>query len=350
MVAGAILVVGPLASGPGSGPQPWGTAAGSPQVLAGCSIPCLEVLGQSVLHRTIGRLLRSGVQPITVVADGAMASLVPRLAARFVAFDASSSDSWPSVESTFAEYAHRGVETVLLIRLGAYAELNFADLARFHRQRTPCVTRAQDGDGPLDLWCITVSGCATPSLRCMVVEPGETVGSYFVRGYVNRLATAYDLRRLAVDGLLARCSVRPGGREVRPGVWIEESAQVHRDARIVPPAYIGHKSRLRAACLVTRHSNLERGAQVDYGTAIEDSTVLAHTYLGPGLDVAHAVVCGSHLVDLRRDLELEICDSKLIAGTSFSDNAVRSRAVSYLLALGGRWTTFRTPRGGALGR
>jgi hypothetical protein len=72
---------------------------------------------------------------------------------------------------------------------------------------------------------------------------------------------------------------------------------------------------VRAAALVTRFSNLERRCLVDYGTAIEDSSVLPYTHVGRGLDVAHAVVEGSRLVNLSRNVAVTIRDANLIGPT-----------------------------------
>ena len=98
---------------------------------------------------------------------------------------------------------------------------------------------------------------------------------YFVRGYVNRLTGPADLRRLAVDALTSRCRLRPQGTESRPGVWMDEGAQVHRDARIVAPIFIGRGARISEQCLVTRCSSIESNCHIDYGTVVEDSSILS---------------------------------------------------------------------------
>src|SRR5262249_36054005 len=131
-------------------------------------------------------------------------------------------------------------------------------------------------------------------------------------------------------------------REVRPGVWIEESAVVDRGARVVGPAYVGPHVRVSASSVITRSSNLEHGSQVDYGTIVEDASVLAGTYLGVGLDVTHAVVRGSSLADLRRNHQIEISDAKLLATASPDRGSLRS--LRHLLASGSRRTISRNAR------
>ena len=328
MLAGAIVVVAP--------PPAWfdggrASAAGAKPARGVAGIPsaCLEALGQSPLERVLGRLLRGGVQPVAVIAERSVPALAPRPEFTFVKFRPvlHAQDAWSSAEQIYGEYAGSGVEAVLVLRLGAYVEFNPAELLRRHRDNAGGVTRIYDARGPLDVWCVDVR--PTPVGNALRAAMGSASARprapYLARGYVNDLNDAHDFRRFVIDGLLSRCALRPGGREIRPGVWVEETAQVHRRARVVAPAYIGSHARVRAASLITRFSNLERACQVDCGTVVEDASILPGTYLGPGLDVSHAVVYGSHLVDLRRNLALEIHDSKLIAGAPLAHHAVRPR-------------------------
>jgi NDP-sugar pyrophosphorylase family protein len=129
-----------------------------------------------------------------------------------------------------------------------------------------------------------------------------------VRGYVNRLVSPTDFRRLVVDGLSARCRLRPHGVETRPGVWICEGAQIGRGSRMVAPAYVGRNVQIMEDCLITRGSNVESNCQIDFGTAVEDSSILSDSYVGIGLDLCHSIVDGSNLINLRHNVTLEITD------------------------------------------
>jgi len=65
------------------------------------------------------------------------------------------------------------------------------------------------------------------------------------------LSRARDLRRLVVDALQGRCQLSPKGREIKPRVWVDDGAQLHRRARVVAPAYIGRASSVREDTLIT---------------------------------------------------------------------------------------------------
>jgi carbonic anhydrase/acetyltransferase-like protein (isoleucine patch superfamily) len=130
------------------------------------------------------------------------------------------------------------------------------------------------------------------------------------------LSTPHDLRRVAQDALLQRCGIQPNGHEVRPGVWVSPSASVHPRARVVGPAYIGAHSRVRSGVVITRYTSIEHHCEVDRGTVVENATILPHTYLGSSLDIAHSIVNGNVMVDVRRAVEVEIGDRSLIDSTS----------------------------------
>jgi hypothetical protein len=259
----------------------------------------LEILGQSIVEHTITRLHSAGVNAVSVVHEAGFSLTAGR---RFV----------PDV---LMKQARKGFERVLLIRLGAYAEVDFADLLRFHGDGDAGVTRVCDGSGPLDFWVLDSAPGRRSRLNLDSPSDVSPPSDYLTGGYVNRLADAHDLRRLVVDAFQGRCAIRPRGREVNPGVWIDDGARVHRSARIVAPAYIGRGTGVRASALITRFSNLERRCLVDYGTAIEDSSVLPYTHVGRGLNMAHAVVEGSRLVNLSRNVALTIRDANLIGPT-----------------------------------
>ena len=57
---------------------------------------------------------------------------------------------------------------------------------------------------------------------------------------------------------------------------------------------------------------LEAKVRDDLVVQLEGTTVLPHTVLGAGLDVAHAVVDGNKFVDLQRDVALQIDDPILL--------------------------------------
>jgi NDP-sugar pyrophosphorylase family protein len=285
------------------------------------NLALLDLLGESVLNRIISRLQRYGIQRVSVVANTDLAH------APHLSWDASAADLdynpsgelWASVERLIFDYAKQDIKALVLVQVSAYAEVDYFDVLRFHRANGKLVTTVGDSEGPLN---ITVLDLTKP-MECAELlrnswnggfwdRNRSNAGRYVFNGYINRLENAYDFRRLAKDALTRRCELRPLGREVRPGVWLGQGARVDSRARVLAPSYIGAYSKIRAAALVTRVSTVEHHCEVDCGTVIDDASVLPFSYLGPGLEVAHAMVDGGRLMHLAHNLELQIRDHRLL--------------------------------------
>jgi hypothetical protein len=195
-----------------------------------------------------------------------------------------------------------------------YAETDLLDFVYFHREARKGVTRAFDHEGPLNLWVVDCTNYSRFDLEKMGA-PDADRASYFVAGYVRRLLHPGDLRAIIADSLRGVCMMRPCGQEVRPGIWVDEGAEIDRRARIVAPAYIGCNTKVREDALVTRCSSIERDCCIDFGTIVEDSSILANTRVGIWLDVRHAVASGNKLMSLKHDVLLEIADPNVMRFT-----------------------------------
>ncbi len=290
----------------------------NPESLAGCPLPCLEILGRSMLARTIETLRDAGVSPITLVGTEEIAhrtGVLPGDAE--ICLVSNSEDALRLAARKMAEHFAGGAGTVLVQKMGAYIEFNLPDMLKFHEGRESSICRAADSGGPLELWVVDeeAANSAGPNLDW----EGHPVHWYRGCHYINRLRSVRELRRLVVDVLHSRCAVRPIGTEVRPGVWMDEQAHVHREARVVSPAYIGRRAKVQASALITRSSSLERDCEVGEATVVEDSSILPETNLGRWLDVSHAVVDGNTFVDLRSEVAVEIADTALVGRAKSSE-------------------------------
>lgn len=290
-----------------------------PSALVDVPLSCVEILGKSLLERTIDRLLDTDLDVISVLVEENAAGCMPamrwsssKLKVRVV------EDVWVAAAQQLCEFAEAGIDHAFICDGNAYVECDLVDLFQFHRHHRQAVTRTLDRDGTLSLWvadCAKVRETGLAFLFERGKEP-SLASCYFVREYVNRLAHPADIRRLVVDAFRRHCHVRPVGHEVRPGVWVNEGANIHRRARIVAPAYVGRGSRVLEDTLITRYSNIESLCHIDYGTVIEDSSILANSYIGIWLDVSHTIVRGNKLLNLGRDVVLEISDLSMLRGLS----------------------------------
>jgi NDP-sugar pyrophosphorylase family protein len=280
---------------------------------------CLEILGRSVLELTVIRLRQAGIKTISVIAEAGSLPFWPARDLEIIAAR-QSSDHWPRAMRKLRDYASHGIEDVLVMELGAYAECDFGEALQFHRSVQSTLTQLQDSQQPLDFWIVKAGAMRTAALEYSLPFGLDKMlgpaAPFPIKGYVNRLADARDLRKLVVDAFLGHCTIRPRGREVRPGVWMDDGARPHRSARIVAPAYLGHAVKLEPSSVIARFSNVERNCRVGEGTVVESASVLSHTALGRGLDVSQAVVHGNEFVDLARNLVIRIDDPNLLRDTA----------------------------------
>jgi hypothetical protein len=205
-----------------------------------------------------------------------------------------------AVTNALAELARQGIERLLVIELKSYAELDLADLLRFHCERRNPVTEAHDAWGQLgvrllDRPALRASGEKRESC-CSPVESAQT--PYQFSGYAKRILSARERQELVGDGLTGVCAMRPLGTQVCEQVWTGEGVKVATSARIISPTYIGARTIVRAGATIGPFASVERDCVVDCGTTVERSTVLPDTYLAPGLLIRDGLVDGGHLEHL----------------------------------------------------
>ncbi len=173
---------------------------------------------------------------------------------------------------------------------------------------------------PMVLW---ISGSSMPfrkkqyGLNLDSLSDGHMPAAYMTKGYVNRLTGCAGSPASCGRCIpWAVCDFAPvekkSGREcgsttvlgciAPPGSWllsISDKAPEFGPQRSLPASATWSGSSL-----------------VDYGTAVEDSSILPYTYVGGALDLAHAVVDGNRLVNLSRNVAVTVDDPKIIGRTS----------------------------------
>jgi NDP-sugar pyrophosphorylase family protein len=283
---------------------------------AGEALSLVDVLGRTLVEHTIDRLRSAEVKITSLVVHPDIAQSIPAFRRPLGNLNICvANDPWPAVAQILDNYSKNGCDCAFLVKPTAYLEADLSDLLDFHRQAERALTRASDGEGPLNLWvmnCDPNSETFESSLHAALLQPDSFPASYFVKEYVRRIFHAQDFRQLVTDAFLARCGLRPNGEQLRPGVWVDQGVQVGRGARIVGPAYLGARCTIGERAVITRCSNIECDSYIDYGTVVENSSVLPNTYVGMGLDVRRSVVQGNRLLNLERGVLVEVSDPRLL--------------------------------------
>jgi hypothetical protein len=256
--------------------QPHGLAAfENPRALYSSRMP---ILGNDVLQSWMERVRKLGVQSLWLASGAGV----------------------EAATSALAHFARQGIKRLLVIELKSYAEMDLADLLRFHCERRNPVTEAHDARGQLGVRLLD-----RPSVRATGEEhdsscpPTESVRSpYQFSGYAKRILSAGERQELVGDGLTGACAMRPLGTQIREQVWVGEGVKVATSARVIGPTYIGSHTIVRAGATIGPFASVERDCVVDCGTTVERSTVLPDTYLAPGLLIRNGLVDGGHLEHL----------------------------------------------------
>jgi hypothetical protein len=304
---GAIIIVGAI------GEQAISPARGiSEQAVVEGPLACVEIMGRSVVARMAARFLAADVEVVSILTDARVAlPSFGRLSDKTTVHAVDDMDY--GLSQTLKDYKERGIEFAFVSQANVYTECDLMDWIWFHRGTRETITKARNRDGGLDFWVVDCAKMQDADISLLLQEKKQFDGSsYFISEYVKQVTSPSDVRCLVTDVFRKKCDMRPPGKEIRPGVWAEAGAQIHRRARIIAPAYIGRGAQVREDTLITRCSNLESLCYIDYGTVIEDSSILANSYVGIWLDVSHAVVKGNKLANVGRNVVLEISDRSVM--------------------------------------
>jgi hypothetical protein len=276
----------------------------------------LDVAGRSALDRLAERVQRQGVSRVTAIIEGDSQLLGPSVALSpgIERQTAPAERFWRASENAFNDLGQGSTDVVLIIRLGAYLELDVEKLVQCHLEGQCRVTRAVQGRSPLDAFCVYGSrrNDAASIFRSRFGGCRGDWTPFPHEGYVNALADPRDLRQFAIDMLTLKTETRPSGKEIRPGIWIAPQAAIEKGARLVAPAFVGSSARIRSGAVVTRCTTIEHHAEVDCGTVVENSTLLPYSSVGAGLDLAHSLAGMGQIANLRRGATVEVSDASLV--------------------------------------
>jgi hypothetical protein len=299
-------VAGGLSETPSTYPQREGS-----RFFASSSRMLVDLLGQSLLDRTIAKLREFGVVESCVISEGTGTNEV-------VPSNSNSSSFIAGWESAVARHMQQGVDFLLLIRMSTYTDLAYSELLQFHLEKQSALTQVYGTDGSLEIALVDAgflrdAGSAYRKALSALIPLQQR---FLYRGYVNRLNRPQDFRSLVEDGLHGKCGLYPVGIEVQPQIWHGHGAEVDSSAIVRAPAFVGAGSHVAASCTLMGASAIERGCEIDYGTTVDQSCILQDSYIGMGLDVRRSMVIDKTVFHLERNVEVSIGDRRLIGVNS----------------------------------
>jgi NDP-sugar pyrophosphorylase family protein len=293
----------------------------------------LDILGESLLDRTLDKLHRFGVDQCSIIsAEDASQELISP------SRKTAPADFSPSWEQAVAGYIRAGIDRLLLLRLRAYTDLDYVELLQFHKQTGAPLTHAYGEDGALDVALVDASHLRYLDLQTFDLQNSEACYRAYVsklipqqhqfryRGYINRLATPQDWYSLVHDGLHGRCGLIPRGRQTGDHIWQADDCALDETVRVTGPAFIGAGTHVAAYAVIASGTAIERDCEIDCGTTVQRSWIHQNTYVGVALDVRRSLVANGVLFNLERNVRVNIGEARLLGAAT--------RSTSFLEGLG----------------
>jgi len=236
--------------------------------------------------------------------------------------------------------------TLLVISGDALTDIDLTDLLKFHHDKgalvTVCLTRVPNplefgitivgDDGRVDrflekpTWGQVFSDTVNTGIYVMepevfdhvpagevvdwssqvfpkLVEAGEPIYGYVAEGYWEDVGTHESYVKAQADVLSGRVDVAIDGFEVAPGVWVAEGAEVHPDAVLKGPLYIGDYAKVEAGAELREFTVIGSNVVVKSGAFLHRAVVHDNVYIGPHSNLRGCVI-GKN-TDVMRNARIE---------------------------------------------
>jgi mannose-1-phosphate guanylyltransferase/phosphomannomutase len=177
------------------------------------------------------------------------------------------------------------------------------------------------------------SGDVFPKL----LDVGRPVYGYVAEGYWEDVGTHESYVRAQADVLSGRVDVELDAFEVSPGIWVAEGADVHPDAVLKGPLYIGDYAKVEAGAELREFTVIGSNVIVKSGAFLHRAVVHDNVFIGPQTNL-RACVIGKN-TDVMRAVRVE-------EGAVVGDECVIEEEA--LVSTGVRIYPFKTVEAGAV--
>ncbi|SEN72651.1 mannose-1-phosphate guanyltransferase [Actinacidiphila rubida] len=145
----------------------------------------------------------------------------------------------------------------------------------------PEVFNYVEPDVPVD-W----SGDVFPQL----MKEGKPIYGYVAEGYWEDVGTHESYVKAQADVLEGKVDVDIDGFEISPGVWVAEGADVHPDAVLRGPLYIGDYAKVESGAEIREHSVIGSNVVVKSGAFLHKAVIADNVYVGPQTNLRGCVI------------------------------------------------------------
>lgn len=123
-----------------------------------------------------------------------------------------------------------------------------------------------------------------------LLEEGKPVYGYVAEGYWEDVGTHESYVRAQADVLTGQVDVELDAFEVSPGVWIGEGADVHSDAILKGPLFIGDYAKVESGVELREFTVLGRNVIVKTGAFLHRAVVHDNVFIGPQTNLRACVI------------------------------------------------------------
>lgn len=123
-----------------------------------------------------------------------------------------------------------------------------------------------------------------------LLRQGVPFHAHAVDAYWSDVGNLGEYMRGNGDALARRVDVEIPGVEIRPGVWVDDEAQVSASARIEPPVAIGRKCRISDDVVIEGPCVIGEECVIGAGAHVARSLILEQTEIAPGQVVLDGIV------------------------------------------------------------
>ena len=102
-------------------------------------------------------------------------------------------------------------------------------------------------------------------------------------------------------------------RRIAPGIWAGRGAMIHPQATLIGPAFVGELAEIGAGARLGPNTVVGARSTVSAGCTLADALVSPDGFVGPSLELNHAIVAGNHLLNVPLGVVVQIPDRALLA-------------------------------------
>jgi len=125
----------------------------------------------------------------------------------------------------------------------------------------------------------------------MMLRQGDPIYGYVAtEGYWCDVGSLNEYMRANADMLLRNVNLDIPAKHIGNNIWCEEGVEIHEDAQIYGPVYLGRDCRVRAGAIIHGPSMIGSYTVVDERAQVDRSIVWNNSYIGDRAELRGAIV------------------------------------------------------------